>query len=173
MGKGNGDKNKIAIIILSVLCCLSVAVLVVAAAITLNNKNRFVPPDFDESVIKGTPEVPEGLGYSPIEVEQGYNVYVCGNLIVNGNNVDVYFTSPETNTVWVLLRMVDEYGTVLGETGIVQPGEYIKSLRLNTVPEQETNVKLKIIAYQPETYISMGSVGLKTKLKLINRSDTK
>lgn len=153
---------------LGILCavsCLSVTVMIFTVISTLKDKETFTPPAFDSAAMTGMPEVPESLGYSPLEVEQFFMAYVCGKLTVNGSNVDVYFTSPETNEVWLLLRVTDEKGKILGETGIIRPGEYVKTLRLKTVPDKETNVKLKIIAFQPETYISMGTVGLNTKLK--------
>jgi hypothetical protein len=132
----------------------------------MNDAVAFTPPEFDPSAVTGIPNVPEGLGYSSIEVEIGYKVYACGNLIAKGKSVDVYFTSPETNTVWLLLRVTDESGTVLGQTGIIHPGEYVKTLTLYEAPDKEKNVKMNIIAYQPETYISMGTVGLNTKLTI-------
>lgn len=160
------NKKKITLGVLCALCCLSVAVMIFTLIVTVKNKGSFTPPKFDPTAIAGTPDVPESLGYSPLEVERGYKAYVCGKLLANGSNVDVYFTSPETNAVWLLLRVTDETGTVLGETGIIRPGEYVKTLTLNTAPDKEKSVKLKIIAYRPETYTSMGMVGLNTKLKI-------
>lgn len=164
--KIGAHKKKITFCVLSALCCLSVCVMIFAVIKTVNDKEAVAPPAFDPAAIMSTPDVPKDLGYSPLEVEQGYKAYVCGELLAIGSNVDVYFTSPETNAVWLLLRVTDETGAVLGETGIIRPGEYIKTLTLNTVPHKDKSVKLKIIAYQPETYTSMGVVGLNTKLKI-------
>ncbi len=160
------NKKKITLGILCALCCLSVAVMIFTAIKTINDKETITPPAFDSTAVMGTPDVPENLGYSPLEVEQGYKAYVCGELLATGSNVDVYFTSPKTNEVWLLLRVTDETGAVLGETGLICPGEYVKTLTLNTMPDKEIRVKLKIIAYLPETYTSMGVVGLNTKLKI-------
>ena len=159
-------KKKIKLGILYALCCLSVAVMSYTVTKTIYDKEGFTPPAFALAAIAGTPDVPDSLGYSPLEVEQGYKAYVCGKLLANGSNVDVYFTSPETNAVWLLLRVTDETGRILGETGIIRPGEYVKTLTLNTAPDKESNVKIKIIAYRPDTYTSMGTVGLNTKLKI-------
>ena len=160
-------KNALTVGILTALCCLSIAVMVITAAVTLNRKETpsFTPPEFDAAAVEGEPDVPQGHGYSPVEVEQGYIAYVWCELTAKGGEVDVYFTSPRTNTVWLMLRILGNDGSVLGQTGVIRPGEYVKSVKLNTVPERETDVSLKIIAYQPETYISMGTVGLNTKLK--------
>ncbi|MFY9381987.1 MAG: hypothetical protein WAO54_07225 [Eubacteriales bacterium] len=160
------NKKKMVLAVLCALCCLSVTVMILTVIKTMNDAVAFTPPEFDPSAVTGIPNVPEGLGYSSIEVEIGYKVYACGNLIAKGKSVDVYFTSPETNTVWLLLRVTDESGTVLGQTGIIHPGEYVKTLTLYEAPDKEKNVKMNIIAYQPETYISMGTVGLNTKLTI-------
>ena len=160
------NKKKIILGILCAVCCLSVAVMIFTIISTLKKRETFTPPALDLAAITGTPEVPENLGYSPLEVEQFFKAYVCGKLTANGSYVDVYFTSPETNAVWLLLRVTDEKGKILGETGIIRPGEYVKTLKLKTVPDKEANVKLNIIAYQPETYTSMGTVGLNTELKM-------
>ena len=159
-------KKKIILGIGCALCCLSVAVMIFTIINTVSDKKAFTPPAFDPAAITGRPEVPESLGYAPLDVEQGFTAYVCGKPPANGNQVDVYFTSPDTNVVWLLLRVTDEHGTLLGETGIIRPGEYVKTLTLQKMPDKERNVKLKIIAYRPETYISMGTVGLNTTLKM-------
>ncbi|MFA5561432.1 MAG: hypothetical protein WDA00_02175 [Eubacteriales bacterium] len=153
------------LIALSVICCLSVAMMIYAL-ITATHETPFSPPEFDRTALVGTPEVPQALGYSRLQVEQGFQAYVCGNLLADGRQVDVYFTSPETNTVWLLLRLLDEQGRVLGETGIIRPGEYVKAVTLHAAPDGEQNLQLKIVAYQPETYVSMGTVGLHTTLKI-------
>ncbi|MDD4414366.1 MAG: hypothetical protein PHR14_07460 [Oscillospiraceae bacterium] len=160
------NKKKITLGVLCTLCCLSVAVMILAIRIAANRKEAFTPPAFDPKAITGTPDVPESLGYSPLEVERGYKAYVCGKLLAKGSNVDVYFASHETNTVWLLLRIMDETESVLGETGIIRPGEYVETITLNTVPDKEKTVILKIIAYRPDTYTSMGTVGLNTKLRI-------
>lgn len=158
-------KYKVILVIVSVLCCLSITVMIIAINKTVYDKWSFTPPAFDPNAITGVPEVPEELGYSSLEVEQGYAVYVCGKPVAKGRHADVYFTSPESNTVWLMLQIVGEDGRVLGETGIIRPGEYVKTVTLGTVPGRECKVKLKIIAYCPETYTSMGTIGLNTQLK--------
>ena len=114
--KTDAHKKKITLGVLCALCGLSVCVMIFAVIKTLNDKGAVAPSAFDPTAVMGTPDVPKDLGYSPLEVEQGYKAYVCGELLAIGSNVDVYFTSPETNAVWLLLRLTDETGAVLGET---------------------------------------------------------
>ncbi len=75
---------------------------------------------------------------------------------------DVYFTSIANNAVWLKLRITDETGNIFGETGLLKTDEYIKSIKFDTVPAAGTKIKLKIMAYEPETYYIAGAVTLNT-----------
>jgi len=160
--------NKI-VIIAAALCALSILVMVGVVAVTNKGKPEaapFSPPKFDLTAVKGIPTVPENMGYMPIEVEEGYKAFVCGELRADNGNVNVFFTAPDDNTVWLKLKLLDENGDTLGETGVIKPGEYVKTLTLSKILVNSAAVKLKIIAYQPETWFSMGTVGLNTTLTL-------
>lgn len=65
------------------------------------------------------------------------------------------------------MRILDEAGNILGESGLLRPGEYVRAVRLEKIPKQPTPVSLKIMAYEPETYYSAGSAVLKTTLKVV------
>ena len=67
--------------------------------------------------------------------------------------------------MWLKARILDGSGAVLGETGLLRPGEYVRAAALNTVPAQTVPVTVKIMAYEPETYYSAGSVLLQTQLR--------
>lgn len=145
--------------------CLISFVVVVSASLALIfiNSNRYVPPAFDNNALAGTPNPPEELGYSVASISNGYQVGLSGNLMENNSNVKVYFTSPESNTVWIKLLISDESGATLAETGIIKPGQYIESVQLNKALESsKTPVNLKVMAYEPDTYLSAGSVNLNT-----------
>ena len=55
------------------------------------------------------------------------------------------------------LVMLDAEGNVLGETGLLEPGQYVRSLRLDTVPKKDGLVTARILTYEPDTYYSLGS----------------
>ena len=61
------------------------------------------------------------LGWQELDA-QVFRVSVCGAVVLEGNRADVWLTNPESNTVWLKLRIMDENGTVLGETGLIRPG---------------------------------------------------
>lgn len=160
-------KNR-TVIIFAVICVLSVSAMLTTIFITQSEPKieGFTPPAFDSAAVSGTPEVPGNMGYTPVEVEAGYKAFVCGELKAVNGSVDVYFTSPAENAVWMKLKLLDESGKTLGETGVIKPGEYVKAIKLDSTPGSTAAVKLKIIAYQPDTWYSMGTVGLNTKLNV-------
>ena len=68
------------------------------------------------------------------------------------------------NQVWLKLRILDEEDHILAETGLLKPNEFVRTVTFETVPENRTNIKLKIMAYEPDTYDSAGAVTLNTTL---------
>lgn len=149
-------------------CLFAAAFLIMVAALAVPQKARqgaFVPPAFEEAVIEGTPDVPEGLGYSaPFQDGMAYRFAVCGNVTMEGNRALVYLTNPGENHVWIKLRVLDGSGEVLGETGLLKPGQYVQSVELNAALTPGTPVRLKIMGYEPEIYTSAGSVVLNTQI---------
>ena len=149
----------------AVLCVLSLAVMIFA--LTKQNTEtvmgEFTPPPFDSSAMVGTPAVPDGLGWQELDAK-AYVVGICGKFILNSSTADLWLTNPDSNTVWLKVRVLDEKGNTLGETGIIKPGEYVQSVTLDTVPKAGTPIVLKIMAYQPDTYYSEGAVSLNTTI---------
>ena len=130
-------------------------------------KNSFTPPAFDPAAVAGTPEVDKSLGWSPLEVRKGYSIHVCGVLRPDSEGaVPVWFTSDAGNEVWVKLRVVDDGGNVLGESGVLRPGEYVEKVKLTKVPEATCAVSLKVIGYEPDTWYSAGTMVLNTELTI-------
>ena len=86
-------------------------------------------------------------------------------MIEKDDAADVYFTNSEKFDVWLKLRVLTADGTLLGETGLIRPGEYVKSVSLTSEVEDGTAIKLKIMAYEPDTYYSAGSITLNTILR--------
>ena len=92
-----------------------------------------------------------------------FRAAVCGNLVVNGDEADVYFTNKSESDVWLLLRVTDENGEVLAETGLVRAGEYVKTIRFEKVPTEGQKVLYKVMAYESETYLSRGYFTVRTE----------
>lgn len=157
-------KKNIPLVLAATLCI--VALTAMALALTLGSKQEpaaFTPPSFDETAQVGTPEVPENLGWGELDA-QAFKASVCGVFIPDGGAADLWLTSPETNTVWLKLRVLDAEGNILGETGLIKPGEYVQSVPLSSTPKSGTKIILKLMAYEPETYHSAGAASLETTI---------
>lgn len=149
----------------AILCTL--ALITMTLALIWSGKQKeyavFTPPPFDPAAMSGTPAVDSALGWSEIYQDgMGFRAYVCGNVIAEDDTADVYFTNCEGFNVWLKLRIFDDNGNILGETGLIRPGEYVKSVILTADVRDGQNIKLKIMAYEPDTYYSAGAVMLNT-----------
>ena len=149
----------------AVICVISLMVMI--AALTMGQKHEmaeFTPPPFDVTAQVGTPTVSEDLGWSELDA-QAFKVSVCGVFAPENGSADIWLTDPENNTVWLKLRVLDTDGNILGETGLIRPGEYVQSVTLDKVPKSGASIVLKLMAYEPETYHSAGAASLNTTVK--------
>lgn len=153
-------KKSNVILILSILSAVSVTVMVLALCFG-QPRTQFTPPPFEANAEPGMPEVPEQLGYQELDV-QVFRVLLCGEVRTGDGAAEIWFTNPVENTVWLKLRILDEQGNILGETGILRPGEYVRRVELTSTPETGTPVMLKVMAYEPETYYGAGSLLVNT-----------
>lgn len=162
----NKPKQNKNVTVLAAVFAVALIIMIVALAVPKEaERGEFVPPAFDSSAVTGIPEVPEGLGYSaPFQEGMAYRFAVCGNVLMDGKQALVYFTNPAENDTWTKLRVYDESGNVLGETGLIKPGEYVQYVELGKELAPGTPIKLKIMGYEPDTYLSAGSVVLNTQI---------
>ena len=127
-------------------------------------KPQFVPPAFDANAVVGDHGVAEGTnGYSVLDARGVYKVGVCGVVKVVDNKADVWFNNPAENAVWLKLRVHNKKtGEILGETGLIKPGEYVQALSFYKTPAAGTDIVLRVMSYEPDTYYSKGEVTLNT-----------
>lgn len=162
---GKNQAKKWAVPVLAAACLLCLAMMAAALVYTQStSQGEFTPPPFDASAVSGTPEVPEELGWQELDA-QAFRVSVCGAVVSEGSQADVWLTNPESNTVWLKLRIMDADGVILGETGLIRPGEYVQSVTFDTVPASGAEISMKVMAYEPETYHSAGAVTLNTTIQ--------
>ena len=124
---------------------------------------EFVPPPFDPAAVVGIPEVPDGLGYGELDARGAYKFSVCGMVKVVDGKADIWFTSSEDNDVWLKLRIQDKNGNILGETGLIKPGEYVQTVTFIDPPAPGTEIVLRVMGYEPDTYYSAGEAKLNTR----------
>ena len=152
------------IVLLSWVCALALSAM--ALVLTFDKKTtvqNFVPPLFESNALLGTPDVPDDLGWSELNTDV-FSVGVCGKVTVSNYKANIWLTNPVNNSIWIKLRILDEYGNILGETGLLTPGQYVQTVSLNTIPAVGSSVILKVMTYEPETYHSAGSISLNTSI---------
>lgn len=152
------------LMIAAALCITMLLVMVISLQYGgKQTQGAFTPPPFAENAVQGTPNVPNSLGWGELDA-QVYKVSLCG-VFQPKEVVDIWLTNPASNTVWMKLRVLDMEGNILGETGLIRPGEYLQSICLDSVPPSGTAIQLKIMAYEPNTYHSAGAVSLNTTVQ--------
>ena len=155
---------------LGYMAACAAAVIVIAVLLLIprqeTSKVPFTPPPFDTAAVHGEPEVPTELGWSQIRIRQGLSASVCGVLREEEGKVPVWFFNHPDSDSWLKLRITDTRGNILGESGLLRPGEHVQYVTLTTIPDSDTTVILRIMGYAPDTYYSAGSMGLETTLEV-------
>lgn len=120
---------------------------------------QFKAPPFDSRAIAGAPDgLHESLGYKKMNIENAFSFAMCKKLVLSGSELRAYFTNPEDNGVWLLVKVYDEKEeTLLGQSGVIREGEYVEDITLTEPPSKDCKVIFKIYSYEPETYYSKGS----------------
>ena len=168
----NKEKKRLNRILILLVCAILAAVvaLITVSVIALTPKKApFVPPEFDAEATEGVPDISEPAtdtyrpDYQKIYKDgMTFSAYGCGEVNISDGKADIYFTNPEENTLWMKLRVFDEQGNVIAETGLIKPYEYLMTITFDTIPEDGTKIMMKIMTYEPETYYSGGAVSLAT-----------
>lgn len=159
-------------IVITCLAAILVVLIIVIACFAGTKKepqvNDFVAPAVEQTAVVGVPtNVDAALNYQSFSVEDKMTIGLCGNLMFKEDNtVDVYFTSDASNTFLTKMKLLDEAGNVLGESGLISPGEYVQSIVLINPPKSSTTVVAKILTYEEETYYSQGSVTVQVMLNV-------
>lgn len=154
-------RKNLPLILAVVICVVSVILMCVALGVQREEVVTFSPPPFEEGAQSGVPSVPPQLGWSEVDAKF-YRASLCGVVKVVDGTADIWLTNPEHNDVWLRLRILSADGAVLAETGLICPGEYLQAITFDTVPESGQAISMKLMAYEPETYYSAGSVVLNT-----------
>ena len=157
------SRRKVKLLATGIICAVCVAVMIAVVAQGRRQVVRFTPPPFDDAAKEGVPALTEAEGYRTIDA-QVYKFSICGELVLEEGKTDIWLTNGAENSVWLKVKLKDAEGRELGETGLIRPGEYVRSLRLAVQPEATTEVTVAVMGYEPDSYYSMGSVSLYTTL---------
>ena len=155
-----------------ILLGLGLAVLVLAAVLVFSPSpapqtvvGEFTPPPFDAMAVEGTPPVEFPQIYGTLSLNEAASVSLYSAPTVQDGKITVCFYSKAENTAWVRLRITDENGRLLGQTGLLKPGEYVEHILLENAPRSSRAVA-RILTYQPETYYSLGSASANIQLQI-------
>lgn len=148
----------------AIIICAVAAIIMVIMLVTSGSGRSFTPPPFDPAAQTGAPDVPESAGYGDLDAGD-FKFYAAGNLTAENGKTDIWLTNPEENNIWLKARLLDKDDNILGESGLIKPGEYVQSIELDEIPQGTSSVTLKIMAYAPDTYQSAGAIALTTDLK--------
>ena len=153
--------NKYVIILISILIIL--IIIITTLLISIKNQSTFIEPKFEENI---TTQMPEEINYKSqaINLSQNYSIYIDGVPKIENDNLIINFISLEDNNVWIKVRILNEKRQVVAESGLIKPGEYLKSVK--TIENVVKNDKLTymIIGYEIDTYLSAGTVELNIKV---------
>ena len=125
---------------------------------------------YETEIMTGTPGLTEADGYAVYSAPGVCDVGLCGDPVIDGRDVYIYLTNPETNTVAIKIEfftplMVQQAdGTFepvpdkrLGGTAFIRPGEYVELARLRRkLRDDQTNVMMKVSTLNMETRSSVG-----------------
>lgn len=154
-------KQNIVLILCGVFAVVLVVMIVALCIPKTATKGEFIPPAFETAALKGTPTVDEKLAYQEVYTDgMTYRFSVCCVPTISGKDLTVCFTSAESNEKYLKLRVLDEKGNILGETGLLKAGEYAENVTLSKELSTGTKIKLKVMGYEPEDYSSAGSVAV-------------
>lgn len=155
-------KGKIFLAAAAMICAAAVCVMiyVIISTMHLQNQQKFIPPAFEKQVQTGMPQPPAVVGYTTVTVAEDYEIGLCSRPSMSDDELQVWFTSPDTNQVWMRLQVCDSDGEVLGETGVIRPGEYVETVQLARQVTSGEEAVFRITGYTPETWYSAGNAEL-------------
>ena len=148
------------IIILSMVAAI---LLITICVLTINKKNKYNIPSFDQNAVSGLPQdVDEKLAYNQLKVKEGYEISVAGKPGLTDNELFIYLTNDGKNEIYIKAR-VYKNNKIIGETGLIKPNEFIEKLKVSSLKKGD-DIVLKIMGYEKETYQSAGAVSLNLKV---------
>lgn len=153
-------KNKVIVILFVILIVL--ISIIILLSVSINKRNKFIRPNFDKKVSV----IPKEIDYesSVIEIRKGYSIYINSVPTVKDNELAVNFVSMDENDIWIKIRILDNNKQIIGESGLVKPGEFLESVKLNRKLKSKEDIIYEIIGYEIDSYLSAGTIRLNTKV---------
>ncbi|MGN0353295.1 MAG: hypothetical protein ACI4ES_16765 [Roseburia sp.] len=151
---------------ISFITMISLTLSVVLLLVYMRYKDgyeTFKEPEHESTAVTGVPTVEEERHYAQLPVKEGYIVGVCATPYVNENELYLNMTNHETNTVWLKVR-VYQGEQLIGESGILYPGEYMEKIDCSKSLTAGDSILVKTLAYSPDTFHSEGVAQISCEL---------
>lgn len=154
-------------LLFSAIVCF-IALIIMGIAL-INSKEEvvgeFTAPAFESNAQEGIPEV-DNASYTEVYMDgMSFRAYVCALFFVEDGMAQVYFTNIEENEAWLKLRIWNQDGEIVAETGVIQSGEYVEWITFTEEVSSGEGIILELMSYEEETYQSLGTVTLNTVLE--------
>lgn len=162
--------NKPNKIIVSILSALPAVILAAAAVIYSGGRAKsptepFKAPPFEAQAAEGVPDTGRG-DYRELKISEDFIISLCTELNLENGGAEIYFTSHKENSAYLRLMLSDSAGNELFSSGLIKPGEYLKTAELKSIPSQSGKITAKILSYEPGTYYSAGTAAAEIYLKI-------
>lgn len=147
-------KKKEKKILLGLLIACIISVLLMAAALVWYfvklDRAKFIPPEFDPAVVRQEP--PASIDGWREVTHSEYTFGICGKLNrAEGKSATIWlYNDAENEGVWLKLRVKDASGNVLGETGLVKPGESLEKVQLSRAVKEGEKLTYYVMAYDKD-----------------------
>ena len=154
-------KNKITKVLSTILKIL--ISIIIFLLININSKKQFKKPEFANAATS----IPEKLDYKEkaIKVSEGYSLYIDPIPKLDQNdNLSINLVSLEENKIWIKVRILNAKEEIIGETGLIKPGEYLEKVQINQQLSENDQITYKIMGYEKDTYRSAGTISLNTRI---------
>lgn len=150
---------KITTIIVIIICIISIVIFFNKNSFT--KVGKFVIPEMEKNAISGRPsDVANELMYQEVKVNDNYIVYLCAIPTYKNNKLTIYFTSVETNSGLMKIKVLDSHNNIIGESGLINPNSYVKEIKLNRELLNKEKITIKVMHYEKDTYYSLGNIKL-------------
>ena len=161
------EQRRLICILAGVCLALLISMCIILGVTGKPKTPAFVPPEFDAAAVAGVPVVSEDLGWKELLDERlSFHSAVCGVIRIKDGRAKIYLTNYAENTLWLKVRVFGAGGKVLGESGLIKPGEYLEEITFDVLPKNGEQITLRLMSYEPETYHSGGAVSLNTRATL-------
>ena len=115
----------------------------------------FRAPEHEVLAKEGMPAITGA--YQELPIREGYVVGLCTTPVCEGKTLHLNVANKEGNTVWFLVRIYKNE-ELIATSGILYQNEYLADLPCDAVLQAGNEILVKIVAYEPETYHSEGTV---------------